>query len=100
MAIRTLRRAPATAAASPLPSWVLSGVGAAGAGASLTALTLLLLPRAWPIATRIELVAVLAAGALAAIFAFAQWRAQLARLRDDERERRWSSLLAIAADWH
>src|SRR5437870_5733207 len=100
MAIRTLRRLPATAAGSPVPAWRWTCAFAAGAAASLTALVLLMLPRAWPVASRIELVAVLAIGALAAMAALVRRQAQRQRVLDDEREQRWSSLLAIAADWH
>jgi len=88
------------AAGSALPAWLWTCALAAGSAASLTALVLLALPRPWPIAARIELVAVLALGALTALAAFLRRRGQQQRAVDDERERRWSSLLAIAAEWH
>ena len=100
MAIRTFRRLPASTAGSPLPAWLWTCALAAGSAASLTALVLLVLPRAWPVASRIQLVAVLALGAAAAAAAFLRRQAEQRRAIDDERERRWSSLLAIAADWH
>ena len=100
MANRTLRRLPATAVGSPLPAWLWTCAAAAGSAASATALVLLVLPRPWPVASRIELVAVLALGAIGATTAFLQSRRQQQRALDHERERRWSALLAIAADWH
>jgi PAS domain S-box-containing protein len=96
----TLRRDPALAVRSPLPAWVVACAGAAGAAAAATALVLLLLPRAWPVQARIELVALLVAGGLVAALAWRQAGTVLGNARIAERDARWAALLAIAADWH
>jgi len=100
MAIRTLRREPVTTTGSPLPHWVDLYALAAGASASATALVLLMLPRAWSVAARIELVAVLVVGMLIAALGFDRRRSRRRREQLAVNEERWSALLAIAADWH
>ena len=100
MANRTIR---SPAHAMPSPAWgTVAGtcLAAACAAASLTALALLLLPRAWDTAARIQLVVMLVLGAGIAAATVARGRASRRRSAERAHEQRYMGLLAIAADWH
>ncbi|MDQ6680041.1 MAG: PAS domain S-box protein, partial [Pseudomonadota bacterium] len=75
-----------------------SCVVGACAAASLTALVLLLLPREWAMVQRIELACVLAGFALLGGWTFAHQLRQRRLRADQDRERRYHTLLGIAAD--
>jgi PAS domain S-box-containing protein len=73
---------------------------AACAAATLTSLVLLLLPREWPMAQRLELVGLLVITATVGL-AVSSWRARDRRSRTEAaRDERLQKLLGIAADWH
>ena len=73
---------------------------AACAAATLTSLVLLLLPREWPMAQRLELVGVLLVAATVGL-AVSTWRARERRSRTEAaRDERLQKLLGIAADWN
>jgi PAS domain S-box-containing protein len=86
--------APATALAGVVTTCIV----AACAAASATALVLLLLPRGWVIAQRIELTVVLAGFAVLGGWVFERTRRRQRAQHDAARELRWRTLLGIAAE--
>jgi PAS domain S-box-containing protein len=98
MAIR-VPRVDVSEASTPT-AIALTCLVAACAAATLTSLVLLLLPREWPMAQRLELAGVLLIAATLGL-AVSTWRARGRRNRTEAaRDERLQKLLGIAADWH
>ena len=85
---------------STRPSILLTCVVAACVAASATALVLLLLPRAWVVSQRIQLVLMLVGFATAGSMLLGQSLRRDRIRAQTQRDRRYRGLLSVAADWH